>query len=121
MPERVSMRFDPLTLSNVAGGALEEQFQDHLAQVASVFQVPNDGEIPWELSKSKAAAKVTLELTFTHDFKIGMTVVEAHTSIRPPKRKGVARSVLIRDGAVLTEPSGDQLDLIQHIREREGE
>jgi len=121
MSTSMTLRIDPLTLANVADGALEEQFQALLADVSACFELGHDGEhnIPWKLTHGRATCKVSLDIEFTHSFENGMSVVAVGSKLKLPARKTVARTVMIRDGAVFCEPGGEQTDLVTYINEEE--
>lgn len=116
---RMTVKIDPLTLSNIVDGELEEKFQDMLAEVARIFEIPDDGRIPWALSGGEAKCKMTLEIDFSHHFERRMTSVSVSTKLKTPNLKAASRPVMVRDGGVFCEPGGDQLDLIEYAGNQE--
>jgi hypothetical protein len=110
----MTLRIDPLSLANVCDGEIERAFQEQiLPELATIFATQDP--IPWELGKgSTAQAKVKIELTFEHSFDTGITAVLGGVDIKPPKRRKIARPVMIREGGVFVEPGGEQLSLYTH-------
>lgn len=108
----MTLRIDPLSLANVCDGEIERAFQEQiLPELAVIFA--DQAVIPWELGKGQSCqAKVKIELVFEHSFATGITAVLGSADLKPPKRRKVARPVMIREGGVFVEPGGEQLELI---------
>jgi hypothetical protein len=111
-----TIQIQPLTLENVGDGAAETAFQSALAEIAGAFTPPetSGGEILWQLSDGQCTAKVTIEVTFVHDFESGATAVAVVGKLKLPDRRKVVRPVIVKQGGVFCEPS-QQLDLLSKV------
>lgn len=99
-----------LTLGNVAGGKLEERFQEELAKVVEVFADP----LPFaQSSDGKVKAKITVALEFAIDAKAAaemgteaaLKTVNATVGYSGPKRKSLAHAIHVQSGAVVFHPN----------------
>ncbi len=89
------------TLSNIADGALETAFQEHLARFiecthdAGHFEQDKDGTI---------VCKIACEIEFAYNIPTRQSSVGARTKFTEPKRLKTYRAAFITDGAVTIIP-----------------
>jgi hypothetical protein len=82
-----------------------------MAEVAAAFS-PQD-PYPYEVTGGIVRAKVTIEIELEHDTERNLTSVDARVKLKRPERKRIRRPVLLRNGVLLTEPSGDQVPMFE--------
>jgi hypothetical protein len=96
------MKIAGATLSNVADGKLEEQFQDALAKVFEALDESKKGGV-YEVSGNEIVCKIPMSVEFALDVESRVVTVRARAGFVPPKRKLIERGAFLRDGAVLVE------------------
>lgn len=107
----MTLTVEPLTLESIGEGQLQEQFEEAMAEVAAAFS-PQD-PYPYEVTGGIVRAKVTIEIELEHDTERNLTSVDARVKLKRPERKRIRRPVLLRNGVLLTEPSGDQVPMFE--------
>lgn len=106
-PNRVTLDIEAITLSNLAGGALEQAFQAALADATGIFSEPER----YQDKGGILTAKVAIEVEIAHGPTPGMCAITFGLDLRPPKSKRLSRPVLLRDGVFLAEPDREQIGL----------
>ena len=91
--------FEPVTLSNVAEGELERQFQECLIQVMAALEEAYEYEPTGHMIK----AKIPMVVEFSKSLETGVMLIGVRASYTPPKRKAALRAAFLKDGAILVE------------------
>ena len=100
------IEFEGLTLSNVAEGELEKEFQEVLPNVVAAFAEPE----LYEHTAGVMICKTPLELVYMRHAETGTVHVSVRAAFKPPKRREIVRAAWVREGAVLVEKA-KQLEL----------
>lgn len=104
----MDFQFEGMTLANIAGGRVEELFQEALAELVEIngsldqYQANADGEVK---------ATVTLSLAFTMNAETDFRTAVASIATKRPARKAVGQAFQVVNGAVLIQPKLEQPDL----------
>lgn len=104
----MDFEFEGMTLANIAGGRLEELFQELLAEVVQIdadaaqYQATKEGDV---------SCAVEITLAFTLNPETGMRTLVATTGMKRPKRKAVGNAFHIAGGAILVQPKLEQQPL----------
>lgn len=96
--------FVEMTLGNVADGELQTQFLEELQKVMDVKGMLH----AYRAAGNTVSCKITMDAEFTFHLETGAILVSTTANFKPPKRKGVARAVFMRDGVTLVEDAIQQ-------------
>ncbi len=100
----MGIEFEGVTLTNVAEGELEREFQEVLPEVLGAFAEPE----MYEHTSGVMICKVPLEITFTRQAETGVVIVGVRAAFKPPKRREIVRAAFMRDGVMLVEHAQQQ-------------
>lgn len=108
----LTINVEGLTLSNLGGADLEEQFQDALRQLAEAF-VDEEGKYG---KQGSIKAKLSIAVDFEHSLESRTTMCKTTMTLAVPKYRKVLQPLMLNTGRFLVEPddSGRQLDLTRH-------
>lgn len=89
----MDLKMEEVSLVNVAGGTLEQHFQELLQEAATIFA---DAE-SYESMKGNVPVKLSFELDLVYNESSGSVAVFARGGLKKPKRKLAVRG-LYRSG-----------------------
>ena len=104
----LGFKLEPVTLTNLASGELEKQFQTCLAEALDIFAMADD------YRTDKEGNVVTMiEMTSALVYKDGQASVVVSAFLKRPKRKTQARGIYLKDRQWLTTDDAMQDDLFK--------
>lgn len=112
MKNDIEMKLDPVTLSNVSGGVLEQQFQELLIEARDVFADPDQ----YESSKGNITCKMSLSIDLVFNEKSGSTSVYVRAKMTPPNRKAAGRGLYLQRGQWYVFDEGEQMPLFEQAK-----
>lgn len=108
----MEIKLENATLLNIANGALAEQFDDALAQVASVFaEATSRVDCPYEAPKDVVSVKVPIDVVFEYSMETHTIVVSARLGVKLPKRRLSMGSVYHKGHEWSVAPEGEQTSM----------
>lgn len=107
MGHEADFKFEEMTLLNAGQGALQERFQECLAEVIAIF----DEAHVYEQSKGRIKATITATVEITYDMDSRTRIIEVGCELKKPRRRTVSEAAYVRDGVMLVQPEVEQQKL----------
>jgi len=101
--------YEALTLANIKGGAMEEEFQERLAEVMEILADPLRYQ---QGAGGYLTARVSVEVEIGLHVESKTRDLTYQVSLRRPKPKRQAEQLYQRDGVFLVQPGLHQTNLL---------
>jgi len=110
-----ALRIEGATLSNIADGKLERQFQEQLAKVVDIFSEAEQ----YEHTSDVLTVSIPMVCEFYRHADTGVLNVAVRAQFKPPKLKRAVRAAYMRAGTIVVEVT-KQEDLFTNVRPLRG-
>jgi hypothetical protein len=100
MTDSFGLPVEGMTLANVSGGQLEQQFQECLENAVAIFNEDDK----YELDKHDTLhVRIRCDIVLSLNMEADAASVSARAGLIPPRRKGATRAAYVKSGAVLVD------------------